>query len=338
MDIRAHPAMASLADDNATYIAPMDGTTPTDGPDGLVGTDRDSPARRLGGALEPVIGQVYFSPECHAAYQQLGFAGSSGEMKGVALPDGPAYFSSRGSLLGQVPGQVVAAAFGVFNPDVVVPSVRHGWSVTDATTICAARDRGALAQLDRLLGDEPAGLARVEELLRRTTSAMAPAGRPLAAGLMALAEPDHRFGAVFRLGDRLREFRGDSHTAAWVGAGFSAIEIGLLTELYWGLPLRSYSRSRGWTDDQFDGAQARLESAGLVKNGSFTERGRAARERVEADTDAQMVPVMAALGDDVEELISLLQAWGVTIRAGKGYPESGPHDLAARSTAADPRD
>ena len=37
-------------------------------------------ARALGGALEPVIGQVYFSPECHANYVALGFQPSPGDM------------------------------------------------------------------------------------------------------------------------------------------------------------------------------------------------------------------------------------------------------------------
>ena len=68
------------------------------------------------------------------------------------LPDGPAYFTSRGSVMGQVPGQVVAAAFAVFNPDAVIPSVAFGWSITDAATICAARTRGAVGQLVRVLG------------------------------------------------------------------------------------------------------------------------------------------------------------------------------------------
>ena len=35
-------------------------------------------ARRLGSVLEPVIGQVYFSPECHANYVALGFDPSRG--------------------------------------------------------------------------------------------------------------------------------------------------------------------------------------------------------------------------------------------------------------------
>ena len=80
-------------------------------------------ARRLAAVIEPFAGQVYFSPECHAEYAQLGFSPSPAERNGVALPDGSAYFCSRGSLLGQAPGDLVASAFAVFNPSVVVPAV-----------------------------------------------------------------------------------------------------------------------------------------------------------------------------------------------------------------------
>src|SRR5215207_5914859 len=92
-------------------------------------------ARRLGSVLEPVVGQVYFSPECHANYVALGFDPSPGIASGVALPDGPADFTSRGSVMGQVAGEVVAAAFAVFNPEIVVPCVTLGWTRTDAGTI-----------------------------------------------------------------------------------------------------------------------------------------------------------------------------------------------------------
>jgi hypothetical protein len=96
-------------------------------------------ARRLGGALEPVIGQVHFAPECHERYTALGFEPSPGDIAGVGLPDSVASFTSRGSLLGQIPGEVVAAAFGVFRRDIVIPSVACGWELTDAQTISAAR-------------------------------------------------------------------------------------------------------------------------------------------------------------------------------------------------------
>jgi hypothetical protein len=285
--------------------------------------------RRLGGALEPVIGQVFFAPEAHAAYAELGFAGSAHDANGVALPDGPAYFTSRGSLMGQVRGSVVASAFAVFNPAAVIPSVEFGWSITDAETICAARDHGALAQLERLLGPTPQGHERVAELLVRATDGLGVEGRPLAAGAAGRPDPDAPLGTIFRRGEVLREYRGDSHTAAWVAAGVDAVEIGLLTELYWGLAPRSYARTRAWSDDDFDRATDALRGRGLVSpDGQFTEAGRTMREQIEVDTDTMMAPVMARLGDDAEELVDLLVPWGVTIRAGKGYLASGPHDLA----------
>jgi hypothetical protein len=126
----------------------------------------------------------------------------------------------------------------------------------------------------------------------------------------------------------LREYRGDSHTAAWIGAGLDATEIGLLSELYWGLPMRSYSRTRAWTDAQFDAAHERLQSRGLVDDVGFTAAGRALREEVEVSTDRQMESMVAALGDDLQELVDILLPWGAAVRDAKGYPASGPHDLA----------
>src|SRR5438132_14110408 len=105
---------------------------------------RTLPLRALAGALEPFAGQVYFSPECHEGYVALGFSPSPADMNGVALPDGPAYFCSRGSVMGQVPGELIASAFAVFNPAVVVPAVQYGWTKTDAATICQARTDGAV--------------------------------------------------------------------------------------------------------------------------------------------------------------------------------------------------
>jgi hypothetical protein len=286
------------------------------------------PARRLAAALEPVVGQVYFAPECHRAYEALGFAGSRAEIGGVAMPDGPAYFTSRGSVMGQVPGQVVAAAFGVFNPAAVVPAVELGWSRTDAKTICAARTDGAVAQLRRILGDEPDGLAAAGAQLARAVEGLRPEGRALFAGVSSLEVPDDPFGALWRRGDMLREYRGDCHIASWVSSGVDATEIGLLTELYWGLPLRSYSRTRAWSDADFDAATERLTGRGLIADGAFTDEGRALRERIEADTDAQQQPVLDALGDDLDELCTTLERWSEAIRAAKGYPTSGPHNLA----------
>jgi len=288
-------------------------------------------ARRLGSVLEPVVGQVYFSPECHANYVDLGFDPSPGDANGVALPDGPAYFASRGSLLGQVPGEVVAAAFGVFSAAVVVPLVELAWTRTDADTIRAARADGALAQLRRLIGGRPDGVGRARELLQIAAAPLPINGRHLAAGVAARAVPDDDLAAVWHLGDFLREYRSDCHNAAWVAAGLTATDMGLLTELSWGMPTRSYSRTRGWTDDEFDRSEHRLRDLGYL-DGSGTDThlsqpGRHAREQIEVATDDQMRSALDALADDVDELFEVLAPWGETIRAGKGYLGAGPHDL-----------
>ena len=300
-----------------------------------MGSASSSRARALAGALEPFAGQVYFSPECHERYAALGFSPSPATTRGVAMPDGVAYFCSRGSVLGQVPGQVVAAAFGVVNPAAVVPAVAHGWTLTDAATICTARTEGATAQLGRILGDRPDGLGRATELLARAVAPLQPAGRPLFAGLVALGPPGDPLGDAWRLADQLREYRGDAHTASWAAAGLDAAEIGMLTELWWGMPTRSYVRTRAWSSADLDGAEARLWERGLVADGALTEEGRTVRESVERGTDRQCTPMLDALGDDVDELVAVLSRWGRSIREAGGYPAAGPHDLADVAGSAD---
>jgi hypothetical protein len=285
-------------------------------------------ARALAGALEPVAGQVYFSPECHEGYAALGFSPSPGNFADVAAPDGAAYFCSRGSVMGQVPGEVVSAAFAVFNPAVVVPLVSYGWTLTDAATICEARTAGAVGQLARILGAEPDGLAQANDLLARAVEHLRPEGRPLYAGLASRGLPGEPLADAWRRADMLREYRGDAHACAWTTAGLDATEIGLLTELYWGLPLRTYIRTRSWSDDELDAAEARLVERGLVADGGFTPEGRAEREAVERATDRQCRAIVEALGDDLDDLLGVLLPWGEAIRAAHGYPASGPHDLA----------
>jgi hypothetical protein len=292
------------------------------------------PARLLAGALEPVAGQVYFAPEAHEAYQRLGFGGSPAARRGVQSPDGPAYFCSRGSVLGQVPGPVVAAAFGVFNPEAVVPSVTYGWTLTDAPTICAARTEAATAQLVRVLGERPDGVEQATSLLQRAVEPLRPEGKALFSGLLSLGLPGDPVGDAWRLTDLLREFRGDAHIAAWTSAGFDATEIGLLTEAYWGLPLRTYVRTRAWSSAQLDAAEERLVARGLLADGGLTDRGRAEREAVEEATDRMCAPIVDALGDDLATLLDILLPWGRAVRDAGGYPQSGPHDLAE---GTDPR-
>ena len=71
--------------------------------------------------------------------------------------------------MGQVPGQVAVAAFGVFNPKLMVAAVVRGWSIAGVDDVLAARERGATAALQRIVG-EPDGLRRATELLAQAAA------------------------------------------------------------------------------------------------------------------------------------------------------------------------
>ena len=188
---------------------------------------------------------MYFAPEAHAAYEALGFAGSPVSQDGVARPELKSYFTSRGACMGQVPGEVVAAAFGCFNPKVVVPAVAAGWQITSREAVLQAREQGAPRR-------QPEGLGRVIDLLRRAADAAPWAGHPIYSGLRSLGFPSHPLGVMWRAADLLREHRGDSHVIAWAVGGADAVEVLLLTEQWWGsqpapTPRPGAGQPRTWT-------------------------------------------------------------------------------------------
>ncbi len=276
-------------------------------------------ARLLASALEPIAGQAQFSPECHANYEALGFAPSPGFVGATALPDKAGFFTSRSAVMGDVTPELVAAAFAVFNPDEIVPLAKRGHELADATTMWAARLDGAAAQLRRILGPEPVGAAWVTERLLRSADDLPLAGRALFAGQRSQAVPDEPIARLWRSADRLREFRGDSHIQVWSAAGFDPTEIGLLSDLYWGLPGRAHTAGRGWTPDQLGAAEDRLATRGLLDASGLTDRGRKEREQIEAATDAAMTAALDVLGNDIDQILTTLEPWGAAIRAAGGY-------------------
>ena len=276
-------------------------------------------ARRLAAAIEPVAGQAQFSPECHANYEALGFAPSPGMVGRTALPDKGGFFTSRGAVLGDVPAEVVAAVFAVFNPDEIVPIVRQGKTLANASTMWAARLDGAVAQLRRILGPEPARAVWVADRLLRAADDLPLAGRALFAAQRAAEIPDEPIARLWRAADRLREYRGDSHVQAWSAAGFDPVAIGLLGDLYWGLAPRAHTRGRGWTDEQLATGEERLRARGLLDGDAITHQGREVREAIETSTDAAMAGALAVLGDDLEEILATMEPWGAAIRDAGGY-------------------
>ncbi|MBF6599704.1 MAG: hypothetical protein IVW36_04255 [Dehalococcoidia bacterium] len=290
----------------------------------------DERTRTLRNVCEPIGANVYFAPEAHERYAKLGLQGY-----------GSGYFCSRGASLGKPGGLVVTAAFGVFSPAVVVPAVEAGWAATEPAPLLDARHDGAVASLRRLLGEPDAcQLDRAVELLQRGLARAEGAGHPLFSGLKSLPWPGDPVGQLWRCCDLVREHRGDSHIAVWTRAMVAPIEIQLMSELQMGIPLKTYSATRGWTPAEMDAALDGMRAKGWLDGDSFSPDGRALREAIESDTDAMEVPIVDAIEPDFDELVEILRPWASAITAagieGGGYP-GGPdaiRDLGRGARAA----
>jgi hypothetical protein len=198
--------------------------------------------------------------------------------------------------------------------------VEEGWCRTDQATILAARERGSVASLRRMLGDAPDGLEWVTGVLKRMAEAGPAEGRYLHSGLLSLGYPGDPMGDFWRAADLVREHRGDSHIAAWIGADLDATEVGLLTDPWRGQPLKSWVRTRGWTDDELDAGCERLRSRGLLEADELTSAGRALRDDIESATDVMEQRMIDSLGDDADRFFTLLDGWCDTVVAAGGYP------------------
>lgn len=280
-------------------------------------------ARRLHRAVEPIAANAYFSPEVNAAFAELGFGPGGGDPEGLVVADLAAYYTSRAGCMGQVPGPVVVAAFGVFNPAIIIPHVDAGWRLADRDAVLAARERGTTASLRRLLGDAP-GAARATELLLRGAEAAEVGGHFLFAGLRSLGVPEDPIGALWRAADLVREHRGDSHIAAWSAGGLDGAEAAVVMELWAGMPVKTYAYSRGWATADLDAALDRLRARGLADGEpiALTPGGRALRDEIELDTDRQERPIIEAIGDDLEELLGILEPLAGAVVDGTGYPSA----------------
>jgi hypothetical protein len=270
-------------------------------------------SRRLRDLVEPLAANVYFAPEAQENYKALG------------LSYIPSYFRSRSACMGDVAGEVVVAAFGVFNPAIVLPAMEKARQVT-VDDILDARQRGAVEGLTRILGGVPDGVDRATELLRRAADACTCEGHAIYAGLRSLGFPGEPMGDFWRAADLVREHRGDSHIIAWTSHDVDAVEVTLLTELWWRLPLKSYVGTRGWTPEEIDAGIDGLIERGLIEGEGFTTKGEELRASIEEATDRQERRVVEALGDDADELLDLLEPWSKAVVASGGYP-SDPSSL-----------
>ena len=276
--------------------------------------DAAATARSMWTLFEPIHAVTYFAPEARSAYER---AGLRGFWRG--------YFAGRAAPLGAASAAVVAASFFNFAPAFVARAIPGVWDLITPDEALRVRMAGATEALGRLLAGREADAAAAADLLWRAIGELDFSGRVLAAADAALPVPGSgssgssgSSGASGALGSWalarlwqaatvLREHRGDGHFAALAAAdidGCQAVALRCLLDLR----REDLQPVRGWTDEAWDDALARLAGRGWVgPDGELTSAGLQAHAAVEDATDRAASRPWARLGPQVTaEIVAVL--------------------------------
>ncbi|MGY0485642.1 SCO6745 family protein [Streptomyces sp. WG-D5] len=253
---------------------------PGDGP-----TDLDA-VRDVSRAVSAAHRFVYFAPE------------SAEEAAGLGVNDRvPAYLAFRSAAMGAVPWRVTLAAFYNFSPR-AVRTMEGVWDAAPPERWQAARFRAAGRAMRRVgvrLGDD--GLAEARTLIDPVVAGADCAGKVLAAANASVALPHDPLVALWQQITVAREWRGDAHLVVLADNGLGPCDCLVLHTATGELPTALVRATRQWNDEEWSAASARLVARGwLDSDGALTDAGRAARERVERETDEHCAALWAPIG------------------------------------------
>jgi hypothetical protein len=248
-------------------------------------------AARAHRAIDPLHAMLYFAPEAEEELTKAGLR-----------PGRMCYFASRAAAMGPVPAGVVTATFYNFNPEIVARHIPRAWGLASVEDILAARLRAADRALRRLLGDEAANapaVAEAADLARAATAGLPAQGRPLYAAHAELPWPDQPHLVLWHAVTLLREFRGDGHVAVLLNAGVSGLDALVThTATGYGFTEPAAKATRGWSDEQWMAAAARLREQGLLGDAGLTPEGTQLRAALETATDELAAAPWLPLGAD----------------------------------------
>jgi hypothetical protein len=247
----------------------------------------DTVARRLHWLVEPIHLVTYFCDEPTDALTALGLR---------SYWDG--YFAGRAAPLGNVPAEVVHAIFYNFADGEVARHIPRVWATATPEEALAARERGSVAALRRILDDlaDAPALARAAELATTAATGAPTEGRALFAGLRALPIPEEPVARLWHAATMLREHRGEGHIAALVAEGIGGTEAHVLHALAQGIPAEKFGRVHHLPGVQLAAVVDGMRARGLIEaSGWLSDAGRESKERIEALTDDLAAPAYDSL-------------------------------------------
>lgn len=261
-------------------------------------------ARRAYETVEPFHVVAYFNPGIRDACSDLG------------IDQHAFYVGARAAPMGEASASVVTAAFYNFSPTVI----ENGWSQALQAGLAEIDDRRYAMLAEQygtiLAGIDPAEIEGLAQGFGTVVDGLPLEGRALAAAWGGSPVPDAPALALWRHISVLREWRGDNHLAELIRHGLTGLEAGVFHEADVTDPeirrrvmgRRFFRITRGWSEEQWGEAVARLTARGLVEGEPeahrLTPEGMALYDEIEAGTDAVSG---AAFGDAAAGLIDRMR-------------------------------
>ena len=206
----------------------------------------------------------------------------------------------------------------VFEPTLVQGVYEQACGLCQRDELWATRTASTVPSLTDVLTG--ADVTAAADTLQHAVTSAPMAGRPLFAGLVGQVWPDDPVGRLWRACELAREHRGDSHVAVCVANGLDPIEMNILTELWVGMPLGSYTATRGWSPDDIASTTISMQEKGWLEGERLSREGAALRTTIEATTDLLEQPIIDALADSYDSIVSDLEQWSQLCIGAKAFP------------------
>ncbi len=277
-------------------------------------------ARRFWQLFEPIHAVVYFAPNARETYSAIGLKG--GWM---------GYFASRSAAMGPVPAEIVTATFYNFHPSMVRRAIPDAWRFSTPAAILEARLGLADSVLRLLFGNDGSeqAVADAGELMTRVVEACDISGRPLAGAHIGLDRPAEPLLGLWWAATCLREHRGDGHVATLVADDIDGCQAHVLMVAATGMSPEGQRAFRGWSEEEWEDARARLAARGLVDDeGALTPEGAGLHVAIERRTDElAAAPFRALAEDELDRLEGSLVPLTKAIMSSAGVPYPNPIGL-----------
>ena len=268
-------------------------------------------ARSFYKAYEPIHSSIYFVSSANDRYAEIGLR-----------PGWMGYFASRSAPMGAVGAEVVAATFYSFSPSLIAKYIPLAWSIAPPEAVTKAR----LAAVGDIMDAALASYNHLE--ITAAISQLEPIaldlgleGHPLFAGHLGSPLVDQPLIRLWQILTLFREHRGDSHLACLASVPLSGVEANVLHHLDGRAAKEFLTRSRGYGEQDWQLATARLSKLGLVSQdgAEMTKVGKEVKHAIEADTDRLSSHVPMTLGvERTQALIESLNGIAHAIRTQHG--------------------